>query len=353
MASTRRTATRTDRDLEIAAEEEIARSAGLRYLPSDRPGWRRIRRGRGFSYVDQHDAPLSDRRRQRVEALVIPPAWKDVWIAAEGTAHLQATGYDADGRRQYLYHQEWRPAADAAKFARLGQLCLPLGRLRRRVDADLRGGADDRSCAALVRLIDDSLIRPGSLRHFRAKGSVGATTLQAEHLDVSRHVVHLQFEGKSAIDHDIEIRDPLLARTISKMLDAAEPGEPLFRDDSGAAIDTAQVNDYIRTHAGTNFTAKDLRTWGATCLVAQHLVKVRTLDPEAAVRLAIDEAADRLGNTATVCRASYVSPSVLEGFADGTLREAWRSARASRWLSRSERTVGRVLDGTSPDPKRS
>jgi DNA topoisomerase-1 len=267
--------------------------------------------------------------------------------------HLKATGDDAAARRQYLYHPEWRSAADAAKFARLGQLCLPLGRLRRRVDADLRGGSEDRSCAVLVRLIDDSLIRPGSLRHFRSTGSVGATTRQAEHLDVTRHVVHLQFEGKSAIDHDIEVHDPLLARTLSKMLDAAEPGQPLFTDDSGAAVDTAKVNDYIRTHAGTNFTAKDLRTWGATCLVAQRLVKVKALDltatdegaVEAAVRLAIDDAAERLGNTAAVCRASYVSPSVIEGFADGTLLEAWRSTRSSRWLSRSERTVGRILDG--------
>ena len=185
-----------------------------------------------------------------MESLVIPPAWTDVWIAPEPTAHLQATGTDKDGRRQYLYHPDWRQAADAAKFTRLSDFATPLGRLRRQVDRDLRAGGEDWSCAALVRLIDESLIRPGSLRHFRTTGSVGATTLGAEHLDVSRHVVHLQFEGKGAIEHDIEVHDPLLARTISKMLDAAAPGEAIFTDGDSAPVDSVRVNAYVREHAG-------------------------------------------------------------------------------------------------------
>jgi len=335
----------------ISKEEEIARAAGLRYLPSDRPGWRRIRRGKGFSYVDQRGETLSHRDRQRVERLAIPPAWREVWVSPQPTAHLQATGVDADGRRQFLYHPEWRAAADAAKFARLSQFAGPLGLLRRRVDRDLRRSGADRSCAALVRLIDDSLIRPGNLRHFRAKGSVGATTLRTDHVDVSRHIVHLQFRGKSAIDHDIEVNDPLLARTISRILDSSEPDEPLFRDDSGAAIDTVRLNEYLRAHAGFGFTAKDLRTWGATCLVATELLTGKpAVNANAAIRAAVETAAEHLSNTATVCRASYVSPAVIDGFLDGSLREAWRAARPTRWLTRADRTVDRVLTASRDEP---
>jgi DNA topoisomerase-1 len=336
---------------DIPDEARIAAAAGLAYLPADRPGWRRVRRGSGFSYVDQGNRPLSERRRRRVEALVIPPAWTDVWIAPETDAHLQATGYDKDGRRQYLYHPDWRVAADAAKFVRLSEFCRPLGRLRRQVDHDLRHRGDDWPCAALVRLIDESLIRPGSLRHLRTTGSVGATTLGVEHLDVSRHVVHLQFEGKGAIEHDIEVHDPLLAKTISRLLDEARPGEPIFTDGNSAPVDSERVNEYVRTHAGPLFTAKDLRTWGATCIVAENLARAtstRSADDdtarEGAVKLAIEQAAERLGNTATVCRASYVSPAVIESFRDGQLREAWRASRSSRWLSRTDRAVSRVLE---------
>ncbi|MET0910679.1 MAG: DNA topoisomerase IB, partial [Ilumatobacteraceae bacterium] len=241
---------------------------------------------------------------------------------------------------------DWRQAADAAKFDRLSAFAAPLGRLRRQVEHDLRARSDDWSRAALVRLIDESLIRPGSLRHYRATGSVGATTLGAEHVDVSRQIIHLQFEGKGAIEQDIEVHDPLLARTISRMLDQAVPGEPIFTDGNSAPVDSEQVNDYVRTHTGQAFTAKDLRTWGATCIVAEQLArtKPRELDNvDAAVKAAIEQAADRLGNTPTVCRASYVCPAVIEAFDGGHLRDAWRTARATRWLSRADRAVSRIM----------
>jgi DNA topoisomerase-1 len=332
-------------DADRSDERAIAIAAGLEHLPSDRPGWRRVRRGSGFSYVDANGRRLSDQQRERVTALVIPPAWTDVWIAPEPNAHLQATGTDNDGRRQYLYHPAWRQAADAAKFTRLSTFAGPLSRLRKRVDRDLREGGDDWSCAALVRLIDEALIRPGSMRHFRNKGSVGATTLGAEHLDVSRHVVHLQFEGKGAIEHDIELHDPLLARTISKMLDAAAPGEPIFTDGDSAPVDSERVNAYVRAHAAPPFTAKDLRTWGATCIVAEELARCAPDDADAAVKAAVEVAADRLGNTAPVCRASYVCPAVIDAFGEGDLHAAWRLSRSSRWLTRADRTVDRIMQG--------
>ena len=306
-----------------------------------------MRRGSGFSYVDAHGRPLSDRRRERVTALVIPPAWTDVWIAPEPNAHLQATGTDKDGRRQYLYHPDWRQAADAAKFTRLSEFAdTPGSAAQSRSIATCEVTGRDRSCAVLVRLIDEALIRPGSMRHFRNTGSVGATTLGAEHLDVSRHVVHLQFEGKGAIEHDIELRDPLLARTISKMLDAAAPGESIFTDGDSAPVDSERVNDYVRTHSRGLFTAKDLRTWGATCTVAEELARNTprsAKEVDEAVRAAVNVAADRLGNTPTVCRASYVCPAVIEAFDGGHLHQAWRASRSSRWLTRADRTVDRIM----------
>ena len=322
----------------------IAHEAGLKYLPDDRPGIRRRRRGGGFSYVGPDGRAVPQAERDRITALVIPPAWTDVWIAPEPDAHLVATGVDARGRKQYLYHPVWREAADVAKFERLAEFGPGLVRLRRAVAHDLRSLEPGWVCAALVRLIDDALIRPGDRRYFRDNGSVGATTLSTEHLSVSRQVVRLQFEGKGAVEHDIQIRDPLLARRISDLIDQAAPGQPIFADESDVPVDRGRLNAYIAEHAGTDFTAKDLRTWGATCLVAGALVTVAGADDSVAVvREAIGVAADQLGNTPAVCRSSYVAPAVVASFETGELHDAWRRSRRTAWLSRVEQTVCRVL----------
>jgi DNA topoisomerase I len=288
---------------------------------------------------------VSPAERERIGSMAIPPAWTDVWIAPEPDAHLLAMGTDARGRRQYLYHPAWREAADRAKFDRLASFGPALGGLRRRVAEDLRRLSDEWACAAMVRLVDQALIRPGSLRHFRENGSVGATTLHAEHVDVSRRFVRLHFEGKGAIEHEIEVHDPLLARRVSDLLDNAPPGQPIFADGEGEVVDNGRLNAYIGRHTGGEFTAKDLRTWGATCRVAGVLAwppaAVETgADP---VRLAIEEAAAQLGNTFEVCRSSYVAPRVVEAFRDGALPEMWRRSRRARWLSRTEQMVRRVL----------
>ncbi|HEY3483887.1 MAG TPA: hypothetical protein VGK49_00830 [Ilumatobacteraceae bacterium] len=323
----------------------IAREAGLLYLPDDRPGIRRRRRGGGFSYVEPSGRKVAAAERDRIAALAIPPAWTDVWIAPEADAHLVATGVDARGRKQYLYHPAWRAAADVAKFDRLASFGPGLVRLRRAVADDLRSLEPGWVCAALVRLIDDALIRPGDRRYFRTNGSVGATTLSPEHLSVSRQVVRLQFEGKGAVEHDIQIRDPLLARRISDLLDQAQPGQPIFADESDVPVDRARLNAYISAHAGAQFSAKDLRTWGATCLVARELVAVRDRDADECVRDAIAVAAEQLGNTPAVCRSSYVAPAVVDSFESGSLVDAWRRSRRTAWLSRVEQTVSRVLTG--------
>lgn len=339
--------------------EQIALDAGLRYLPAGRPGIHRRRRGRGFGYARDDGRPVGERDRERIAGLVIPPAWTDVWIAPEPDAHLQATGLDDRGRRQHLYHPAWRAAADVAKFERLAGFARPLQRLRAQVAADLRARRPGWGTAAAVRLIDDSLIRPGSMRALRSNGSVGATTLGAEHVSVTGQSVRLRFEGKSAVDQDVAVRDPLLARRLSDLLDEARPGEPLFGDDDGRPVDCDALNAYIAEHAGPGFTAKDLRTWGASSLAAASLLADGANGAErasgagragedghaveAAIHAALQSTADQLGNTLAVCRSAYVAPAVLDAYRSGELAEHWRRSRRARWLSRVEQTLRRAL----------
>ena len=322
----------------------IAKDAGLLYLPDGRPGIERRRRGRGFTYVDHRGRVVEGAERARLQAMAIPPAWTNVWIAEEHDAHLLATGYDDRGRKQYLYHPAWREASDLAKFDRLASVGGALARLRRVVDHELRSRGDDWRTAAVVRLIDDSLIRPGSRRRFEENGSVGAITLGTAHVDVEGTRIALHFEGKSAVEQQTEVRDALLARRLSTLIDESTEGM-LFVDSDEQPITASQVNRYIGEHSGSDMSAKDLRTWGATCAAADLLVRARGDDVDAAVREAIEHAADRLGNTVAVCRSSYIAPRVLSAFETGELHEEWRRSRRGQWLSRVEQTVRRVVPG--------
>ena len=277
--------------------------------------------------------------------MAIPPAWTEVWIAAERDAHLLATGRDDRGRKQYLYHPKWRDAADLAKFDHLASVGSALPRLRRDVDDDLRGRHPEWRTAAVVRLIDDSLIRPGSRRRFEENGSVGAITLNSEHVQVDGTRIALRFDGKSAVEQQMEIRDPLLARRLSSLLDEGPDGA-LFVDTDGRPISPRQVNDYIAARSNAPVTAKDLRTWGATCAAAELLVDqfdVEAADRDGAVRRAIEHAAELLGNTVAVCRSSYIAPRVLSAYESGELLDEWRRSRRTTWLSRAEQTVHRVV----------
>lgn len=323
----------------------LAKRAGLVHRGDDRPGIRRRRAGSGFTYTDRSGRRLVGKERLRVEQLAVPPAWTDVWISPEPNSHLLACGVDADGRKQYLYHPKWAETANSAKFERLADFAGPLSALRSHVEQTLRSAGDDWACAAVVRLIDNALIRPGSFRRYRECGTVGAVTLHGCHVETSRRRVRLHFEGKHDIEHDLEVNDPLLARRISELLDRADDDQPLFVDTAGTAIDAPRVNRFIAAHAGPTFTAKDLRTWGATCLVAAQLAAAPGVgaDPEALIRDAIGSAADRLGNTVAVCRSSYVAPAVVDGYRTGALREAWHRSRRATWLSRCEQAVRRIL----------
>ena len=335
-----------------AGDEDLAAAAGLRYLADDRPGIRRVRRGRGFSYHRRNGSAIEGAARRRLEALVIPPAWTEVWIAPEADAHLLATGRDDRGRKQYIYHPDWRAAADLAKFEHLGDVGRCLATLRKAVDHDLRARTDEWPTAAMVRLIDVSLIRPGSRRNLAENGSVGATTLGAEHISIEGRRITLDFDGKSAVEQHVEIDDLLLARRLSSLIDD-EHLAGLFVDRDDAAVDAVALNDYIARHTECDMTAKFLRTWGATCAAADYLLGVTAMpgdvsddesdDTDARIRRAVEYTADRLGNTPAVCRASYIAPTVVDAFESGELEATWRRSRRTRWLSRTEQTVRRVL----------
>jgi len=333
-------------DAEASSPARIADRAGLRYRPDDRPGIARRRRGRGFSYAGPRRGTVSPEDRRRIQRLVIPPAWKHVWIAPEADAHLQATGFDDAGRKQYLYHEAWRQAADEAKFERLAEFGPALERLRRRVATDLAERNGHLLAATVTRLIDRCLIRPGTRRTSPRGEAVGATSLGCTDVTIRGGLIVLDFVGKSGVDQHVEVRDRELARILSDLLDDAVGGD-LFASATGDTIDERRLNDYLAEATGTSFTAKDFRTWGATATVVGELapspVPSDDNDVATAERSAIALAADALGNSVAVCRSSYVAPAVLDAFESGVLARIWRASRRGRWLSRAERTTARAL----------
>jgi DNA topoisomerase I len=307
---------------------KAARSAGLRYVSDQMPGFRRRRAGRGFRYLDQDGHPLRDKRQlTRIKALAIPPAWTDVWICSSPRGHLQATGRDDRGRKQYRYHDRWREVRDETKYERLLEFAAALPRIRERIDEDLAkpGLPREKVLATVVRLLESTLIRVGSEEYVRSNRSYGLTTLRNRHVDVDGSTVSFQFRGKSGRRHAIGVRDRRVARVVQRCQDL--PGQELFQyvDEEGEtrSVDSADVNDYLREISGSDFTAKDFRTWAGTVLAAQALEELSGVDPalpdKQNVVRAIERVAERLGNTPAVCRKCYVHPAVLDAYLDGSL----------------------------------
>lgn len=279
--------------------------------------------------------------------MAIPPAWSDVWIAPEPDSHLLATGVDEAGRRQYLYHPEWRIAADRAKFARLAGFGRALARIRQRVERDLVPGGDDQLCAVGIRLIDRALLRPGGPGAADSE-AVGASTLGPTDIEVRGGNIVLDFVGKSGVDQHFEFRDAGLSRAIARRLDEADDDEPLFSGGDGT-VDARRLNRYIADATGGSWTAKDLRTFGGTVVVVEALASAMSRADERAdalVRDAIASAAEALGNTVAVCRSSYVAPVAIKAFEDGRLAASWERTRRGKWLSRAERATDRLLAET-------
>ena len=295
---------------------------GLVYVSDDRPGIRRIRKGDGFSYRGHDGKTIRNAAElQRIRKLAIPPAYEDVWICPNPRGHLQATGRDARGRKQYRYHPDWRLARDADKFERMLEFGAALPRIRRRVAADLAGpiGAQptrEKVLATLVRLLDTTLVRVGNDEYARTNHSFGLTTLRNRHAAVSGSTLKLRFRGKSGVIHEVALEDPRVAKVVRRC--QAMPGQDLFQyeDEAGTthAVGSADVNDYIREASGASFTAKDFRTWHGT--VHALTLWAEQMAADAASRLSANqvlaEVARRLGNTVAVCKKAYVHPRVLQ-----------------------------------------
>ncbi|HSJ34998.1 MAG TPA: DNA topoisomerase IB [Acidimicrobiia bacterium] len=334
----------TDRSTSL----ELAATAGLRYVSDEAPGSRRVRRGKGFSYVDAAGESLPEAEREWIRSLAIPPAWTDVWICPHRDGHILATGYDEAGRKQYIYHPAWEEARDEAKFERLGDFGSRLASLRRRIDSDLRrpGLERDKVVALAVAVLDRTLIRVGNRQYAESNDSYGLTTLTREHVELNGSRVSLAFVGKGGAEHELAFSDRRLASLLTKCQELG--GQTLFGFESEAGVGTigsGDVNDYLADATGRPFTAKDFRTWGATSIVVGHLATCNGVEtPQTHFLEAVDVAADRLGNTRQVCRASYVHPVIEAATEDGRIAEAWRRSRSGKWLTRPESAVRRLLN---------
>lgn len=337
----------TDPDPSLRGE---VRAAGLIYVSDARPGIRRLRHGKGFGYRDANGRAVRDPAElQRIRALAIPPAYVDVWICANPRGHLQATGRDARGRKQYRYHPLWRALRDHGKFDRVLAFGATLPKLRRRVRRDLAlpGLPRDKVLALIVRLLDDTLIRIGNDDYTRTNGSYGLTTLRSRHVRAERGRLRFAFRGKSGQPREVELDDKRLARIVRRVQQL--PGQLLFQylDDGGQRqpIDSGQVNDYLHDACGEDFSAKDFRTWGGTVQAAGVLA--RTPLPQkggehaqrGALAGAIKEVAAILGNTPAVCRVSYIHPQIIEGWQDGSLMQAIPAGTANHSRQLEQRTL--------------
>lgn len=305
----------------------LAREAGLRYANDAKPGITRRRAGRGFSYRSADGRRIDDRDvLARIRSLAIPPAWTDVWICPSATGHLQATGRDARGRKQYRYHREWRARREADKFERILAFAAALPRIRARCDVDLArpGLPREKVLAGVVRLLELTLIRVGNEEYARLNRSFGLTTLRDRHARVRGSSVRFRFRGKSGRAHDVGLRDRRLARLVARCQEL--PGQELFQyvDEGGAVCDigSADVNAYIAEAARGPFTAKDFRTWAGT-VMAYRALRALQRDhpgsPSRRVASAIRTTAESLGNTPAVARGSYVHPAVVDAYLDGSL----------------------------------
>jgi DNA topoisomerase-1 len=311
-----------------SAAEDAAAAAGLRFVSDEETGLRRRRKGGSFVYLSAAGRPIKERATlARIRKLAIPPAWSDVWICRSDVGHLQATGRDARGRKQYRYHPEWHRVRDETKYDRLASFAQALPRMRKAVDRHLRGQGLGREkvLATVVRLLETTLIRVGNREYARANKSYGLTTLQDRHVQFNGSAVKFKFRAKTGKEWRLKVTDRRIARIVRSCQDL--PGQHLFQyeDETGEIrqVSSTDVNAYLREIAGIDVTAKDFRTWAGTVLAATALGEFERVDSEAAakrnIKQAIELVAAQLGNTTTICRKCSVHPKVLEFYLDGSL----------------------------------
>ena len=318
--------------------EAAARGAGLRYVSDARPGIRRQMGPLGFKYVAASGRVIRKKPEvTRINALAVPPAWTDVWICPDPRGHIQATGRDAKGRKQYRYHPAWRVSRDETKYDRMLAFADALPKVRRQTNADLSKPRLPREkvLATVVQLLEKSLIRVGNDEYARKNRSFGLTTLRNGHVRVRGRRVTFEFKGKSGVRHDVDVTDTRLARIVRACQDL--PGQELFEyiDDEGERRDvgSADVNAYLQETTGEDFTAKDFRTWAGTVLACTALQDFEAFDSQAGAKKnviqAIEAVAGMLGNTRTVCRKSYIHPAIIECYMDGSLAQTVSRRAAS------------------------
>jgi DNA topoisomerase I len=306
---------------------EVAEEAGLRYVSDDRPGYHRRATGKQFEYLDTEGKQIRhEQRLLRIKRLAVPPAWTDVWICPSPNGHIQATGRDARGRKQYRYHDRWREVRDENKFERLAGFAKVLPNIRRRVAKDLKlpGLPREKVLATIVRLLERTFIRVGNEEYARENKSFGLTTIKNRHAKVKGAQLRFRFRGKSGRQHEVDVTDRRIAKIVSKCQDL--PGQDLFQYLSEAGeirdVTSQDVNDYLREITNENFTAKDFRTWGGTVLAAIALYAQEKFksdkEAKANVKNAICAVAQLLGNTPAICRKCYVHPAVLDAYLAGT-----------------------------------
>jgi DNA topoisomerase I len=337
---------------------QSAAAAGLRYVSDIMPGIRRRRAGKGFSYLGPDGKALKDRDvLARIRSLAIPPAYTDVWICLLPNGHLQATGRDARGRKQYRYHPRWREVRDETKFGRMLAFSEVLPVIRRRVARDmaLDGLPREKVLATVVQLLETTGIRVGNDEYARANRSFGLTTLRDRHVEIKGSTLRFEFQGKSGKTHSVVINDRRLARIVQRC--QALPGAVLFQyvDEEGVqqTIGSGDVNDYLREITGQDFTAKDFRTWSGTILAIEALRKSGPAETEreakSTILEAIDRVAEQLNNTRAVCRKYYVHPAVLDTYLGGTMGEVLgngnhkAAATTTKGLAAEERALVRLL----------
>lgn len=339
--------------------EALAKAARLRYVSDEEPGFYRRKFGRGFVFVDEQGRRLRrGKARSRIESLVIPPAWTDVWICRDEDGHLQVTGRDDQQRKQYIYHERWREASNLVKFRRLLRFGLLLPTIRAQVARSLRQRKESREkvCSLVLALLDHTSIRVGNEEYVQENGSFGLTTLRRQHIVQDGSKLCFRFRGKSGVKRCVELGDPRLARLVVRSRDL--PGQHLFtyhkEDGQFAPVTSDDVNAYLRELTGESFTAKDFRTWKGSAVAAGML-----FDQPAAAALrerrkfvtqVVKHVADVLGNTATVCRKYYIHPRLLEMYLEGEFEQGVRGfpPRRRKWLNRDELLLLHFLEQVEP-----
>ena len=346
----------------VCPEEDIA-LPNLSYVNDGEPGIRRRRSGKGFGYRDADGNRVEDPEvLRRIRALAIPPAWEDVWICADPVGHIQATGRDQRGRKQYRYHPDWTAFRDEAKFGSLAAFAHSLPKLRERVDTDLRrrGLPRERVIASVIWLLDNTLIRIGNDAYRRENKSFGLTTLRSKHLEIQGSSLRFSFRGKSGKEWKLKLTDRRIAKIVRAIQEL--PGQHLFQyvDEEGARreINSQNVNDYIREAIGSDFTSKHFRTWNATVFTALELAGHPLPETKRAQTLTLNEVLDRvaarLNNTRAVCRSCYVHPAIFDAWLEGGFDEQIKAIRARarrpfKNLDAEESTVLRWLERLSDD----